>query len=289
MRVSILLQITDDDGASGSTEEVAAFEKATERPEDVGLSLADGKALLAAVQRRVVQAQTGSWTARHRCCEACGARRRSKGNYPVVFRTLYGDVHLASLRLHRCSCRRDERPATVSPLQDLLSSHVAPERLYLEARWSSLVPYAAAAGLLADVLPIASGANATTLRQHALRVAERAEAELGEERPCFIDGCPAKWAELPIPEGRIVVGLDGGYVRDWDDRKANFELIVGRSLPEDREPRYFGLVHGFDQKPKRRLFDVLKSQGLQANQDVTFLTDGGEEVRSLTELITPEA
>jgi len=34
---------------------------------------------------------------------------------------------------------------------------------------------------------------------------------------------------------------------------------------------------------------VLKSQGLQANQDVTFLTDGGQEVRALTELVTPEA
>jgi len=118
------------------------------------------------------------------------------------------------------------------------------------------------------VLPAASGANATTLRQHTLRVAERTEAELGDERPCFTDGCPAEWAGLPIPEGRIVVGLDGGYVRDWDERKANFELIVGRSMPDDREPRYLGLVHGYDRKPKRRLFDLLKEQGLQANQDV---------------------
>ena len=94
---------------------------------------------------------------------------------------------------------------------------------------------------------------------------------------------------MPIPEGRIIVGLDGGYVRDWDERKANFELIVGRSIPEDRAPRYIGLVHGYDRKPKRRLFDLLQQQGLQANQDVTFLTDGGEEVRSLTELVTPEA
>jgi hypothetical protein len=156
----------------------------------------------------------------------------------------------------------------------------------LEARWASLVPYAAAAGLLADILPITSGTNAPTLREHVLHVAERAEAELGEERPCFIDGCPAEWQELPIPEGRIVVGLDG-YVRNWEDRKSNFEVIVGRSLPEDRNARYVGLVHGYDPKPKRRLFDVLKSQGLQANRDVTFLTDGGEEVRALTELVTP--
>jgi hypothetical protein len=108
--------------------------------------------------------------------------------------------------------------------------------------------------------------------------------ELGEEQSCFIEGCPAQWAALPIPEGRIVVGLDGGYVRDWKDRKTNFEVIVGQSVPEERDARYVGLVHTYDEKPKRRLFDLLRSQGLQANQDVTFLTDGGEEVRALTEL-----
>ena len=289
MHVSILLQVTDDAGTTGAAEEVATFEKATDRAEDVGLSLADGKALLAAVQRRVIKAQADTWTGRHRRCEACGTHRRCKGSYPILFRTLYGDVPIASPRLHRCACQDGQGPATLSPLCDLIPGHVAPERLYLEARWASLVPYAAAADLLADVLPVASGANATTLRQHVLRVAERAEGELGREQSSFIDGCPAEWAELPIPEGRITVGLDGGYLRDWDDRKANFELIVGRSMPEDRAPRYIGLVHGYDRKPKRRLFEVMRQQGLQANQDVTFLTDGGEEVRALTELVTPEA
>jgi hypothetical protein len=289
MRVKVLLQITADDGTAGDAAEVALFEKQTERPEDLGLSITEGKALMAAVQQRVVDIQAASWAERQRCCEVCGTRRHSKGSYPVIFMTLYGDVKLSSLRLHRCPCQGTDGPATVSPLRALIPDHVAPERLYLEARWSSLVPYAAAAGLLADVLPIMSGANATTLREHTLRVAERAETELGEERSCFIDGCPAEWAKLPVPEGRIVVGLDGGYVRDWEDRKTNFEVIVGQSVPEDRDARYVGLVHTYDSKPKRRLFDLLKSQGLQANQDVTFLTDGGEEIRSLAERVTPES
>ena len=288
MRVSVLLRITDHDGFE-TAEEIAAFEKATERAEDLGLSIAEGKAVMAAAQRRIVQAQVAAWTGRHRDCQACGARRRSKGGYPIVFSTLYGDVDIISPRLHRCACQAGEGPATSSPLRDLMPGHVAPERLYLEARWASLAPYAAAAGLLADVLPIRSGANATTLRHHVLRVAERAESELGDERSAFVGGCPAEWAELPVPEGRIVVGLDGGYVRDWDERTTNFELIVGRSMPEDRQPRYVGLVHGYDRKPKRRLFEHLQAQGLQANQDVTFLTDGGDEVRALTERMTPEA
>ena len=233
--------------------------------------------------------QVAEWSERHRRCEACGQPRRIKGSNPIVFRTLYGDITLRSPRLHRCPCQESHGSATVSPLHELLPDHVAPERLYLEARWASLAPYASAAGLLADVLPIASGANANTVRNHTLSVAERTESELGEERVSFIDGCPAQWQELPIPEGRIVVGLACGDVRDWEDRKSNFEVIVGCSLPEDREPRYLGMVHGHDRKPKRRLYEVLRSQGLQPNQELTFLTDGGEELRALTELIIPEA
>ncbi len=46
--------------------------------------------------------------------------------------------------------------------------------------------------LLADVPPVASGANAITLRQHLLRVAEQAEGKLGKEQFSFIDGCAAE-------------------------------------------------------------------------------------------------
>jgi hypothetical protein len=81
MRVRVLLQITTDDGAAAAVE-VAILEKETERPEDLGLSIAEGKALMVAVQRQVVDAQVASWAERHRCCEACGTRRRSKGSYP---------------------------------------------------------------------------------------------------------------------------------------------------------------------------------------------------------------
>ena len=287
MRVKVLLQIIADAGPP-----------ATPRSRCIA-SKRSGRRILACRSRKArrwwLPSSNGVSTPgrvvddRQRCCQACGTRRHSKGSYRVIFMTLYGDVKLSSPRLHRCPCQGDDGPATVSPLRALIPDYVAPERLYLEARWASLVPYASAAGLLADVLPVMSGANAITLRKHTLRVAERAETELGEERSCFIDGCPAEWAKLPIPEGRIVVGLDGGYVRDWEDRKTNFEVIVGQSVPEDRDTRYVGLVHTYDSKPKRRLFDLLKSQGLQANQDVTFLTDGGEEIRSLAEYVTPES
>jgi hypothetical protein len=51
MRVRVLLQISKDGSAGGAAEEVAVFAKATDRLEDVGLSIAESKALLAVIQR----------------------------------------------------------------------------------------------------------------------------------------------------------------------------------------------------------------------------------------------
>ncbi|BAV50382.1 hypothetical protein MesoLj113a_70980 [Mesorhizobium sp. 113-1-2] len=56
-----------------------------------------------------------------------------------------------------------------------------------------------------------------------------------------------------------------------------FELIVGRSLPEDGAPRYIGFVHGYDRELQRRILDHLKKQGVRANQDITLITDGGKK------------
>ena len=39
-----------------------------------------------------------------------------------------------------------------------------------------------------------------------------------------------EWGNLPLPDGPITVGIDGGYVRDWEAKKHNFEVIVGKSI-----------------------------------------------------------
>jgi len=149
MKVRILLQIAADDAEPGEAEELVSLEKRSDRLEQVGLSLAESKALLAAIQRRLVELQAEVWMKGHRHCEACGRRLRVKGNYPITFHTLFGAIHLASQRLDRCRCQNVAGPVTVSLLKDFLSDHIAPERLYLETRWASLVPYAATAELLA--------------------------------------------------------------------------------------------------------------------------------------------
>ena len=68
-----------------------------------------------------------------------------------------------------------------------------------------------------------------------------------------------------------------------------FELIVGKSVPAAGAAKRFGFVSSYDTKPKRRLFEVLKGQGLQMNQTVTFLSDGGDNVRDLQLYLSPQA
>ena len=46
--------------------------------------------------------------------------------------------------------------------------------------------------------------------------------------------------------------------------------MVGESIAEDHDSHYFGLVQSFDDKPKRRLHEVLREQGLQMNQDISL-------------------
>ena len=64
-------------------------------------------------------------------------------------------------------------------------------------------------------------------------------------------------------------------------------MIIGKVLKADGEPTCFAFVPNVDTKPKRRLFEVLQGQGLQMNQEIAFLTDGGDSVRELAELMSP--
>jgi hypothetical protein len=51
----------------------------------------------------------------------------------------------------------------------------------------------------------------------------------------------------------------------------------------------FGYVVNYDTKPKRRLYEMLKNQGMQMNQAITFLSDGGDDVRDLQFYLSPES
>ncbi len=150
---------------------------------------------------------------------------------------------------------------------------------------------------LQDFLPLDLSLDVKTVRYDTLKVAKRLEAELGEEQASCIEGDPSEWELLPLSDGSFKVGIDGGYVRNWVDKKHNFEVIVGKSMlsfgegAEDRTPslKRFGFVQTLDTKSKRRLYEVLRSQDFQMNQEISFLSDGANTLRQLQLEMSPKA
>ncbi len=285
MKIEITVAITAPDGTV-HTDTIATLDKRTETSGDLGLSIAEGKAILLQLQQDIVTAQCAAYCAARACCPASGRKLRDKGHREIRYRTVFGDVTVDSPRYYQAPGHAGAAQ-TFSPLTDLLPDHVAPELLWLETKWASLVSFGVTADLLKDVLPIDQRLNPETIRRHLGRMATRMEDELAVERFSFIDTCPAQRAALPNPDGSITVGIDGGYIRAREDGQTHFEVTVGKSIPRERPSRYLGLVQCHDAKPKRRLHTILKDQGWQENQPVTFMTDGGDTVINMAQFMAP--
>ncbi len=291
MKISVQVSIQADDDAPTVVHEVFALERGALAPDTVGLRLDEAKDLLAAVQEKMVAEQAGAALAEKAACPSCGTTHRHKDFRDIVVRTLFGTLRLPSPRWWHCSCSPHEH-RTFSPLAELLSERTTPELLYLEAKFAGLASYGTSARLLAEVLPLGRPLHAAAVRLHTQAVAQRLEDELGPEQRSFIAGCPADWEELPRPDLPIVVGIDGGYVHSSQQRSRRdgwFEVIAGKSIPHDGAAKCFAYVATYDDRPKRRLFEVLAAQGMAANQAVTFLTDGADDVRDLPRYLNPDS
>ena len=295
MHFRVQLITVADDGTE-HREESADLIRAEATIEATGLTLAESKQVLHALQRTIVDQQVIAFLDEQRACPDCGKQRHLKEHGTAPFRTLFGVVPVPNPRWYQCACQ-PYTEKTLRPLATLLSERTSPELRYLETKWAALVSYGSTAKLLHDVLPIDRTHSAVTVRNHLLQAARRGEQALGDEQVMFLAGSQGEREQLPIPDGPLAVGLDGAIVRarrgaTGAKTPTLFEVIAGKRIrsfrrddPEDVPPSStcFALVQRVDAQPKRRLFNLLRSQGMQANQRVTCFSDGGDTVRRLPE------
>ena len=293
MPIKVQLVFEDEAGGPAVVQDVAQIEHDALSPATLGLTLRDAKTILNSLQRHLVTQQVEDYQQQQLPCPDCQQPRRVKDSRKLVYRSLFGKLQLRSARLFHCGCKPHEQKS-LSPLSDLLAERTAPELLYLETKFAALMSFDQSAKLLAEVLPIDEQLNAATIRNHTQQMAARLEAELGDEQFMFIDSCERDIAALPRPDMPLTMGIDGGYVRAIKSKADpqqphHFEVITGKSIADDGTSKCFGLVSTYDKKPKRRVFEVLQSQGMQMNQQVTFFSDGGDTVRDLQLYLNPQA
>jgi hypothetical protein len=167
---------------------------------DLGLRLTETKQLTAALQAEIVPAQVAVVGERGRSCASCGRRMASKGNYPVTFRSLFGDVPVRVRRLLVCPCQGQSEAKSFGVL-NLGHDAVAPELAYVTARFAAVTPFGKVAVLLSELLPSSGAQNAGTVRNRTRRVGEKVVRQHATKT--------ATQTATP-PNGPVVIGLDGG-------------------------------------------------------------------------------
>src|SRR4051794_2719560 len=187
--------------------------------ETLGLTQAQAKQLLAALQRHLVQGQTEEYCQSRRRCPRCGAQRSLKDRRPRQLRSLFGVVTVHAPRFVACRCSVSQRQ-TLSPVSEIMPDRCTPEYERTIAEMGARLPYRRARALLDDLFPLGTPPVVQTIRQRTLRVGARLKYQAAApSRPT-----PA------VPAGSITLSIDTGHIRAVPTYQVRtFEIIVAQA------------------------------------------------------------
>jgi hypothetical protein len=182
-RLIIEARLEGDQESSAATDAptiIAVVERQGRSLAGLGLTLAEGRALLGEVQSVLVSHQSaGSMAGQLTGCR-CGAVLAHKDSRSIVMRTVFGKVEIPSPRLWTCNCgaKRGEPRRSVSPLSKAVAQRVTPALAYLQAKWAAHLPYRQAVELLQEALPLDKGISLGSTRRRILAVGHALDAQI---------------------------------------------------------------------------------------------------------------
>src|SRR4051794_14725869 len=268
MRWRIMLELAGPDGTP-QRHEVSSGERVPtgHTAATLGLSLEEGKAVLAAVQRHLVTAQVDEHCRSQRRCDRCGAQRPLKDRRPRRLISLFGVVEVRAPRFGPCRCGVACGGDHARPL------HAEYERVV--AAMGAALPYRRALALLEAFFPLRDTPAVETTRQRTLQVGAQLErAALAPPQPP---------AAAPAA-GSIALGIDGGHVRSVRSYQVrSFEVFVAQVSGDEGRSVVFSSVPAEADRQQQQLRGVLHRLGATPSTPVTILSDGADGPRSLGE------
>ena len=163
-------------GADGTMEvhEVGVGERSPggHAAETLGLTLEEGKATLAGLQRHLVRAQVEEHCRDRRPCQRCGAQRPLKDLRPRGLTSLFGVVEVRAPRFGPCRCGVASR-RTITPVAEIMPDRCTPEYERVVAAMGAALPYRRALALLGEFFPLGDAPAVETTRQRTLQVEGR--------------------------------------------------------------------------------------------------------------------
>ena len=235
--------------------------------EEIGLTLAEGKDLLAELARSVLQTQMEEFATCARVCTECLKLRRLRDSRTRKIQTLFGTITVDAPRISVCPCRNDWDfvDLSQSPLAHLLPDRCTPELRRLQTEMSARHSYREAARLLATLLPCGP-INHATMRNRMHRIAADLEQMAPPQPTLEPQGDPAS---------EILVLIDGAHIRAaYGDQSRHVDVTVGKIEVMGKPPRRFALAPKGAEAPLAIMRQALREQGWQPGRPVTVLSDG---------------
>ncbi len=199
----------------------------------LGLSLAEAKAVLAGLQRHLVQAQAEEHCQIRRRCPRCGGQRPLKDRRPRQLRSLFGTVEVRAPRFEPCQCSVTLR-TILSPVTEIMPDCCTPEYERVLAEFGALLPDRRARALLEAFFPVDDLPTIDTIQRRTLQVGARLECE-----------AVATPTLLPPPTDAetIALSINSGHVRAVRSYQVRtFEVFVAHASNDDGEQIVFSSV-----------------------------------------------
>ena len=251
---------------------------------DIGLSIDDGKKIMAALQSAVVSHEAETYSLFRRVCPDCHTFRPVKDYTTRRIRTVFGPVEVRNPRWMLCRDCYPGLDGALAPLKEICPDQATPELMELTARLGSMMPYRQAAKVLAEFLPIEPTETHATVRKRTIRIGKRVDDQTRQETwRAIAQADDRSQLEMQLPGDRrkeFVVSIDTAHVRSAEANSVrNFELVVARCGRGGRgEPggRYFVTGNTEQHAIRDRALHALEEVGYRGFGDVTVISDGAE-------------
>lgn len=270
---------------------VALFQATIKQP--VGLNLSEGRDLMHAAQRALVNAQANAFIEASLQCRHCHAMLSIKTMHTIQYKTVYGKVTIDSPQLRRCRCKTSKGSASYSPLAQAIPFRMSPELEYLQVKWAAYLLYAAATQLLKEILPLNQAISIAGVQNRVRAV--------GKELDDNVESAIRGERKYPSSRGKkpeiTAIAVDSAWLRHRPSRKDQDEarlsqyfpskcppptgrhvnIIAGRAVREDGTSRVYGYVNREVSSAATRLDHFLSEQRVAKDAQITIVSDGAAE------------
>ena len=223
-------------------------------PEQIGLTLEEGRQLLQSVERAIIGNQIHAYTLYRQRCPSCGERQHFKDIRTKCVQTVFGGYRFRSRRIPTCSCRLLRGgPTAYFPTGEIIPRRTTSEVRYLLAELGARMPYREAGQFIEGEQLNHSYAPA---------------------------GPPKNGAQAPR------VGIDDTYLKNCKRAtKGQFQVTGGRFERDGKLEGRFAFVSSIPGWTPMQFAGILRQHGRVANTEVSVVNDGDKGLRTFVEKV----